>query len=192
MTFSAKQEETAVKRIKLEYDEMKPGQREILEVWDLIINKDSRINMKTDNHLLLQAIRQGENLNKKSYRWVNQTNFSGVPRGKRGDVWYFLAEHYCAKIGPIDTSDFPNYDVPYEKLLKQLTSHQHAILIDLGRTFPSHSYYSSPLGPGQLALFNLLKAYSLLDHEVGYCQGLSFVAGVLLLHVSFRSGTNVL
>jgi TBC1 domain-containing protein 4 len=53
-----------------------------------------------------------------------------------------------------------------------------------GRTFPSHTYFSSPLGPGQLALFNLLKAYSLLDPEVGYCQGLSFVAGVLLLHVS--------
>lgn len=53
-----------------------------------------------------------------------------------------------------------------------------------GRTFPTHTYFSSPLGPGQLALFNLLKAYSLLDPEVGYCQGLSFVAGVLLLHVS--------
>lgn len=43
--------------------------------------------------------------------------------------------------------------------------------------------YRSPLGPGQLSLFNLLKAYSLLDPEVGYCQGLSFVAGVLLLHM---------
>jgi len=85
---------------------------------------------------------------------------------------------------PIDTQEFPNYNTPYELLLKQLTSQQHAILIDLGRTFPSHPYFSSPLGPGQLALFNLLKAYSLLDHEVGYCQGLSFVAGVLLLHVS--------
>ena len=41
----------------------------------------------------------------------------------------------------------------------------------------------SPLGPGQLGLFNLLKAYSLLDEEVAYCQGLSFIAGVLLLHV---------
>lgn len=28
-----------------------------------------------------------------------------------------------------------------------------------------------------------MKAYSLLDQEVGYCQGLSFVAGILLLHV---------
>jgi len=39
------------------------------------------------------------------------------------------------------------------------------------------------LGPGQLSLFNLLKAYSLLDTQVGYCQGLSFVAGILLLHM---------
>lgn len=84
----------------------------------------------------------------------------------------------------MDTNICPNYNVSYETLLKQLTAHQHAILIDLGRTFPNHSYFSSPLGPGQLALFNLLKAYSLLDPEVGYCQGLSFVAGVLLLHVS--------
>jgi TBC1 domain-containing protein 4 len=101
-------------------------------------------------------------------------------------VWQFLAEQYCMKVAPIDTFLFPNYNIPYDTLLKQLTSHQHAILIDLGRTFPNHSYFSSPLGPGQLALFNLLKAYSLLDSEMGYCQGLSFVAGVLLLHVSRR------
>ncbi|KAK4878197.1 hypothetical protein RN001_010703 [Aquatica leii] len=161
----AKQEENAVKRIKLEYDELRSSQRETIEVWDLITNKDTRGNMKTDNHLLLQAIRQG------------------IPRSKRGEVWHFLAEHYCINIPPIDTNKFPSYNVPYDILLKQLTSHQHAILIDLGRTFPSHSYYSSSLGPGQLALFNLLKAYSLLDPEVGYCQGLSFVAGVLLLHM---------
>lgn len=54
----------------------------------------------------------------------------------------------------------------------------------LGRTFPNHPYFSSPLGSGQLALYNLLKAYSLLDTDVGYCQGLSFVAGLLLMHVS--------
>ncbi len=31
-------------------------------------------------------------------------------------------------------------------------------------------YFSGALGPGQLGMFNLLKAYSILDHEVGYCQ----------------------
>ncbi|KAJ8916569.1 hypothetical protein NQ315_000213 [Exocentrus adspersus] len=160
----AKQEESAVKRIKLEYDEMKPVQREVMDVWEMVTNK-AVDRVKCDRQMLLHAIRQG------------------VPRGKRGDVWQFLAELFCSKVPPIDTTKYPNYNTPYETLLKQLTSHQHAILIDLGRTFPNHSYFSSPLGPGQLALFNLLKAYSLLDPEVGYCQGLSFVAGVLLLHM---------
>lgn len=168
----AKQEESAVKRIKLEYDEMRLVQRE-LEVWEMITNKEGAV-VKVDSQMLLQAIRQG------------------VPRGKRGDVWQFLAKKYVANIAPLDTAAFPNYNVPYETLLKQLTSHQHAILIDLGRTFPSHSYFSSPLGPGQLALFNLLKAYSLLDPDVGYCQGLSFVAGVLLLHMEESSAFSVL
>ncbi|XP_015586548.1 TBC1 domain family member 4 isoform X2 [Cephus cinctus] len=161
-----RQEEATVKRIKLEYDELSSCARELVEVWDLLVSKESRISTKCDNQMLLQAIKQG------------------VPRGKRGDVWQFLAEQFCLKQPPIDTRDFPNYNVPYDLLLKQLTSQQHAILIDLGRTFPNHPYFSSPLGPGQLALFNLLKAYSLLDHEVGYCQGLSFVAGVLLLHMT--------
>ncbi len=53
-----------------------------------------------------------------------------------------------------------------------------------GRTFPTHQYFSTQLGAGQLSLYNLLKAYSLLDTEVGYCQGISFVAGLLLLHMS--------
>ncbi|XP_034235387.1 TBC1 domain family member 1 isoform X2 [Thrips palmi] len=162
----ARQEEATVKRIKLEYDEIGSCMREVMEVWDLLISKESRVSARCDNQMLLQAIRQG------------------VPRSKRGDVWHFLAEQYCLKIPPIDTTNFPNYNVPYEDLLRQLTSHQHAILIDLGRTFPGHTYFASPLGPGQLALFNLLKAYSLLDPEVGYCQGLSFVAGILLLHMS--------
>ncbi|XP_071628429.1 TBC1 domain family member 1 isoform X1 [Temnothorax longispinosus] len=161
-----RQEEATVKRIKLEYDELSSCAREVMEVWDLLVSKESRVSTKCDNQMLLHAIKQG------------------VPKGKRGEVWQFLAEQFCLKQPPIDTQEFPNYNTPYELLLKQLTSQQHAILIDLGRTFPSHPYFSSPLGPGQLALFNLLKAYSLLDHEVGYCQGLSFVAGVLLLHMA--------
>ena len=31
---------------------------------------------------------------------------------------------------------------------------------------------------------SLLQAYSVYDEEVGYCQGLSFLSAVLLLHVS--------
>ena len=55
-------------------------------------------------------------------------------------------------------------------------------LLFLGRTFPNHGYFSGALGPGQCGLFNLLKSYSILDPDVGYCQGLPFCVGLLLMH----------
>ena len=55
------------------------------------------------------------------------------------------------------------------------------ITLDLHRTFPEHPYFSTP--QGQSALFNVLKAYSVYDLEVGYCQGMAFSAGVLLMYV---------
>lgn len=61
-----------------------------------------------------------------------------------------------------------------------------------GRTFPSHPYFSAQLGRGQLCLFNILKAYSVLDEEVGYCQGLSFVAGILMMHMSEQDAFDTL
>uniref|UniRef100_A0A8I5N4I1 TBC1 domain family member 4 n=1 Tax=Papio anubis TaxID=9555 RepID=A0A8I5N4I1_PAPAN len=106
----------------------------------------------------------------------------GVPKSRRGEIWQFLALQYRLRHRLPNKQQPP--DISYKELLKQLTAQQHAILVDLGRTFPTHPYFSVQLGPGQLSLFNLLKAYSLLDKEVGYCQGISFVAGVLLLHMS--------
>lgn len=156
---TARQEEATVKRIKLEYEEV--GSLGSSDVWDNII-KESEFPT--------------------AYLKVALKN--AIPKQRRGEMWLHLAETFATKCSiEIDKTHFPNYDVPYEDLLKQLTSHQHAILIDLGRTFPNHPYYSSPLGPGQLSLFNILKAYSLIDPSVGYCQGLSFTAGVLLLHM---------
>ena len=33
------------------------------------------------------------------------------------------------------------------------------------------------------ALFNVLKAYSIYDPALGYCQGMNFVVGLLLLYM---------
>lgn len=170
----ARQNENEIKKIKLEYDEILPCDKQSLEIWEMYIEKEAnpatgRLAKKLDREVLLQAIRQG------------------VPRSKRGEVWMFLAEQYAMNRAPPSgdvVAEFPNYNVPYDALLKNLTEHQHAIFIDLGRTFPNHNYYKQPLGLGQLSLFNLLKAYSILDPELGYCQGLGFICGVLLLHVS--------
>lgn len=62
-TFSNKmaerQEEATVKRIKLEYDELSSCAREVIEVWDLLVSKESRVSTKCDNQMLLHAIKQG-------------------------------------------------------------------------------------------------------------------------------------
>ncbi|KAM4603374.1 TBC1 domain family member 1 [Polymixia lowei] len=115
---------------------------------------------------------------------------AGVPRQHRGEIWKLLSEQYLLR--QTVPSRPPANHSPYKELLKQLTTQQHAILIDLGRTFPTHPYFQAQLGAGQLSLYNLLKAYSLLDPEVGYCQGLSFIAGVLLLHMGEEEAFNML
>nr|NP_730989.2 pollux, isoform D [Drosophila melanogaster]AAN13258.2 pollux, isoform D [Drosophila melanogaster] len=161
----ARQNENELKRIKLDYEEIVPCDKQLIERWEQIIERNStQIGNKKDPKVLGHAIR------------------TGVPRSKRGDVWTFLAEQHSMNTAPVDTKRFPNFNTPYHMLLKHLTEHQHAIFIDLGRTFPNHQFYKDPLGLGQLSLFNLLKAYSILDPELGYCQGLGFICGVLLLH----------
>lgn len=57
---SVRQEEATVKRIKLEYDELNTCGRELMEVWDLLVSKESRISTKCDNQMLLHAIKQGK------------------------------------------------------------------------------------------------------------------------------------
>lgn len=152
------------KRLKLDYEEITPCLKEVTTVWEKMLSFPGRSKTKFDMEKMHSAVGQG------------------VPRHHRGEIWKFLAEQFHLK-HPFPSKQQPK-DVPYKELLKQLTSQQHAILIDLGRTFPTHPYFSAQLGAGQLSLYNILKAYSLLDQEVGYCQGLSFVAGILLLHMS--------
>lgn len=152
------------KRLKLDYEEITPCLKEVTTVWEKMLSTPGRSKIKFDMEKVHSAVGQG------------------VPRHHRGEIWKFLAEQFHLK-HPFPSKQQPK-DVPYKELLKKLTSQQHAILIDLGRTFPTHPYFSAQLGAGQLSLYNILKAYSLLDQEVGYCQGLSFVAGILLLHMS--------
>ena len=49
---------------------------------------------------------------------------------------------------------------------RNLTYTEYLVSPSSGRTFPTHQYFSAQLGAGQLSLYNLLKAYSLLDTEV--------------------------
>uniref|UniRef100_A0A8B9TEC2 TBC1 domain family member 4 n=1 Tax=Anas platyrhynchos TaxID=8839 RepID=A0A8B9TEC2_ANAPL len=159
----ASRDELQSRKVKLDYDEVGTCQKDVINVWDKkLLNCRAKIRCDMED--------------------IHGTLKEGVPKSRRGEIWQFLAVQHRVRHRLPNKQQPP--DVSYKELLKQLTAQQHAILVDLGRTFPTHPYFSTQLGAGQLSLFNLLKAYSLLDKEVGYCQGISFVAGVLLLHMS--------
>ncbi|CEP15964.1 hypothetical protein [Parasitella parasitica] len=112
-----------------------------------------------------------QTLNKVDKDLIKQIRF-GIPPSIRGMVWQLLAkskdEDLVAKY--MDLLRLPS---PYDKMIQR----------DLARTFPGHTYFKETDGQGQEGLYNVVRAYSLYDTEVGYCQGLAFIVGPMLLNM---------
>ncbi|XP_023132396.1 TBC1 domain family member 4 isoform X3 [Amphiprion ocellaris] len=168
----ASRDELHIRKMKLNYQEVSQCSKDSQALWERKLTAPGRTTVPQDKEEMYRALCQG------------------VPKSRRGEVWLLLSHQHRLHHRLPQRQQAP--DTPYHDLLKQLTAQQHAILVDLGRTFPTHQYFSAQLGAGQLSLYNLLKAYSLLDTEVGYCQGISFLAGVLLLHMSEEQAFDML
>ncbi|CAJ1079752.1 TBC1 domain family member 4 isoform X2 [Xyrichtys novacula] len=168
----ASRDELHIRKMKLDYQEVGQCSKDAQALWERKLTAPGRTTVPQDKEEMYRALCQG------------------VPKSRRGEVWLLFSHQYRLRHRLPQRQQAP--DTLYHDLLKQLTAQQHAILVDLGRTFPTHQYFSAQLGAGQLSLYNLLKAYSLLDTEVGYCQGISFVAGVLLLHMSEEQAFDML
>ncbi|KAG1218682.1 hypothetical protein G6F35_008124 [Rhizopus arrhizus] len=102
----------------------------------------------------------------------------GIPPSIRGYVWQIIS-----KSRDVDL-------IEYNDLLKKPSSFEKQIQRDLTRTFPHHPYFMSE--SGRQRLFRVAKAYSVFDQEVGYCQGLAFVIGCLLIHLPEEDTFSVL
>lgn len=99
----------------------------------------------------------------------------GVPSNLRAKVWKLLAN--AQQVTPQSSQQ-------YRAMLKQSSNCEKLIQRDIARTYPENDYFKDEAGPGQEGLFNVIKAYSLHDEEVGYCQGSAFIVGLLLLQLS--------
>ncbi|KAI8975841.1 rab-GTPase-TBC domain-containing protein [Trametes punicea] len=92
----------------------------------------------------------------------------GIPKTLRGMVWQLMS-----------ASKDPELENTYLQLLKETSPHEKAIMQrSLITLFSTDGH-----GIGQENLFNVLKAYSLYDPQVGYCQGLPFIVAILLLNM---------
>ena len=68
-------------------------------------------------------------------------------------------------------------------LLARQHGHLQDIQKDVGRTFPQVALFNAPGGYGQRGIYEILSAYAAFDPEVGYCQGMGFIVGLLLIHL---------
>lgn len=82
--------------------------------------------------------------------------------------WYFMLrvqfDHVWFSF--IFSTKIPNF-------LFFLNTPVEAIRIDLPRTFPENVFFENIRTP----LFNVLVAYANHNKEIGYCQGLNYIAG---------------
>lgn len=97
----------------------------------------------------------------------------GVPPPLRGVVWPSLA-------GARD----PTLVDEFQRLVGESSPYDGLIGKDIGRSFPNVEMFRDPNGEGQQMLARVLRCFSLYDAKIGYCQGLGFVVGPLLMHMS--------
>lgn len=100
---------------------------------------------------------------------------AGIPPPLRGVVWASMA-------GARDRS----LEDAFDRLLDEKSPYEGIINKDVGRSFPGVDLFRDAGGEGQKMLGRVLKCFSLHDKDIGYCQGLGFLVGPLLMNMGER------
>ena len=105
----------------------------------------------------------------------------GIPPPLRGVVWQSMSGARSSHLGE-----------QFERLTGESSPHEPVIFKDLSRTFPGVDMFRAAEGDGQRMLGRVLNCYSIFDPDIGYCQGLAFLVGPLLMHMPDKAAFCVL
>ncbi|KAH7063293.1 rab-GTPase-TBC domain-containing protein [Macrophomina phaseolina] len=106
---------------------------------------------------------------------------AGIPAPLRGVTWVSMAGARDRVI-----------EEQYERLCTETSPYENMIGKDIGRSFPGVEMFRDPEGEGQKMLGRVLKCFSLYDDKIGYCQGLGFLVGPLLMQMGDKEAFCVL
>uniref|UniRef100_T2MBZ9 Growth hormone-regulated TBC protein 1 n=1 Tax=Hydra vulgaris TaxID=6087 RepID=T2MBZ9_HYDVU len=119
----------------------------------------------------------------KRTRKVKRYIRKGIPSNFRTEVWMY------ASFAQFNKEKFPN---KYSEILAHPNLDKvviDSIELDIKRTYPDNIYFKELDDSLLKPLSNVLTAYASYNRNVGYCQGLNYIAGMLLLVTKDESNT---
>ena len=102
----------------------------------------------------------------------------GIPDSLRGYIWQLFADKDKYYVKDL----YQNLE--NEPIKEDLET---VIIKDLDRTFPLCQFFREKYGNGQRKLYKVLLAYSKYNKNVGYVQGMGFLAAVFLIYMDEES-----
>lgn len=149
---------------------------------------DKRLPGKLDTNEIKMKLVEMERVKKwekMTTQWNSQVTkeklkrriYKGIPDRFRGKVWCLLLGVQKLK------DDNPGKYDEMLKIARQWSTEIRQIDADVARQYRDHIDYRERYSIKQKSMFYVLSAYSMYNSQVGYCQGMSVLAGLLLLYM---------
>lgn len=104
--------------------------------------------------------------------------YKGIPNAVRAEVWLRLLD-----VARIKAEQEGKY-LEMRERARKWSPDIRQIDLDVNRTYRNHIMFRERYSVKQQALFHVLAAYSVYNTEVGYCQGMSQIAALLLMYMN--------
>ncbi|XP_002660769.3 ecotropic viral integration site 5 protein homolog isoform X2 [Danio rerio] len=147
--------------------------KSLYSVNGVLRNPTSPKTFSLEENIWENVINEWEDWSKRKVGQIKVLTRRGVPAHLRAMVWQLLCDSGNVSVRP-----------QYSDLLKSSSPSETLIHRDLTRTFPHHQLFHNHQSISKETLFNVLKAYSVLDQEIGYCKGSVFIVGLLLTQMA--------